>query len=60
MGQILDGTWGSPAPEEILDAELMRVYGWSWEDLQHTPAYVRRVCADWMAARNREEAKHAP
>lgn len=55
MGQILDGTWGSPPPEEVLWAELMREYGWSWDQLQSTPAYIVRVCSDWMSARNRAE-----
>jgi hypothetical protein len=29
----------------------MRYYSWSWADLEATPAYVRRVCWDFMLTR---------
>lgn len=52
MESIIDGTWGGgPAPPEFADALLMAEYHWSWEDLQATPLYVRRVCMDFMQAK---------
>ncbi len=55
---IYDGTWGSGAgPPELADYEIMREMGWSWADLEATPAYVRRYCSDFTAIRRRIEAE---
>lgn len=52
---IYDGTWASgPPPGELVDFELMRYMGWSWQELQATPMYVRRYTWDLM--NRREEA----
>ncbi|MFF0409055.1 hypothetical protein ACFYUY_01295 [Kitasatospora sp. NPDC004745] len=49
MESILDETWGSgAAPAEWADFLLMRRMHWSWDDLQATPTYVRRYCADFL------------
>ncbi|MEV8324506.1 hypothetical protein [Kitasatospora sp. NPDC056731] len=49
MESILDGTWGSgAAPSEWVDFLLMRRMHWSWAELQETPGYVRRYCADFL------------
>ncbi|RLU78174.1 hypothetical protein CTZ27_37710 [Streptomyces griseocarneus] len=46
---ILDGTWGSgTAPAEWADFLLMRRMHWSWDELQQTPAYVRRYALDFL------------
>jgi hypothetical protein len=34
----------------------MLAFSWSWEDLERTPPYVRRVCWDLLLARR--EAEH--
>jgi hypothetical protein len=49
-------------PVEVRDFELMREMGWSWDDLEATPPYVRRVCWDLVmisraAAAERAERK---
>lgn len=44
-------------PQELADYELMREMGWSWADLEATPAYVRRFCTDLMSIRRRCEAQ---
>lgn len=56
---VYDGTWSgnTPAPAELADFELMREMGWSWADLEDTPAYVRRYCADFMQMRRAAEAR---
>lgn len=55
---IYEGTWLSgPPPQELVDFELMREMGWTWQELQQTPAYVRRYCGDLLAARREAEAK---
>lgn len=38
-------------PEEMLHFELMRYMGWSWQELEVTPHYVREYCWDLMNAR---------
>jgi hypothetical protein len=43
-------------PAEVVHYELMREMGWSWDDLQATPAYVVRYCSDLMFIRRRAEA----
>jgi hypothetical protein len=52
---IYAGTWSSGAPpEEFIDFLLMHPVdgmGWSWDELQNTPAYVRRYCSDFLHAR---------
>lgn len=54
---MYDGTWASgPWPMELVDFETMREMHWSWADLQDTPAYVRRYCADFIQLRNKAEA----
>jgi hypothetical protein len=35
----------------------MREYHWTWDELQATPAYVRRFCWDLYAIRNRVAAE---
>lgn len=40
---------------EILWAELMREYGWSWAEYEATPTYVRRVLWDLLLARRDAE-----
>lgn len=53
---ILDGTWASGAPpEEWIDYQLMKHMGWSWNDLQSTPLYVRRYCWDIACAQAAQE-----
>lgn len=55
---IYGGTWGSgEMPAEVLHFELMREMGWTWRDLQATPAYVIRYCADLMMIRRNAEAE---
>jgi hypothetical protein len=36
----------------------MKEMGWSWSDLEATPMYVRRFCADLMGIRRKCEADH--
>lgn len=53
---IYEGTWSSgPAPEELVDFEIMREMGWSWQDLETTPIYVRRYVWDLLLARRQAE-----
>ncbi|MEV5944450.1 hypothetical protein [Streptomyces sp. NPDC051994] len=53
---IYEGTWASgPAPEEFVDFEVMREMGWSWQDLETTPIYVRRYVWDLLLARRQAE-----
>jgi hypothetical protein len=37
----------------------MRDMGWSWADLEATPAYVRRFCQDLLWIRRAAEADEA-
>lgn len=56
---IYEGTWSSgPPPDELRDFELMHAMGWTWQELEATPAYVRRYCWDLLMAK-REAEKHA-
>ena len=49
---IYDGTWSSgPPPDELVDFELMQEFGWTWQQLQDTPAYVRSFTWDFLAAK---------
>ncbi|MFE4867734.1 hypothetical protein [Streptomyces sp. NPDC056682] len=53
---IYEGTWASgPAPEEVVDFEIMREMGWSWRDLEATPIYVRRYVWDLILTRRQAE-----
>ncbi|MCC9307680.1 hypothetical protein LN042_11295 [Kitasatospora sp. RB6PN24] len=53
---IYEGTWASgPPPEELVDFEVMREMGWSWQELQDTPFYVRRFTWDLICARREAE-----
>jgi hypothetical protein len=53
---IYDGTWSSgPPPDEVVDFELMLAMGWTWQELQDTPWYVRRYTWDLMATRRQAE-----
>jgi hypothetical protein len=53
---VYEGTWSSgPAPEELVDFEVMREMGWTWRDLQDTPFYVRRFTWDLILARRDAE-----
>lgn len=56
---ILEGTWGGsePPPAEYTDFTLMQGMGWSWEQLQQTPEYVQRYCADLMGLTRAAEAR---
>ena len=40
---------------EWVDYQLMRVMGWSWEDLEATPVYVRRFCWDFACIQAQHE-----
>jgi hypothetical protein len=42
-------------PAEVVDYELMREMGWSWDELERTPTYIRKYCADLMSIRRRAE-----
>jgi hypothetical protein len=35
----------------------MREMGWSWDDLEATPMYVRRFCSDLLWLRRQAEAE---
>jgi hypothetical protein len=53
---IYDGTWASgPAPPELIDFEIMHEMGWSWEQLEATPVYVRQFTWDLMMVRREAE-----
>lgn len=53
---IYEGTWSSgPPPQELVDFEVMREMGWSWQDLESTPLYVRRYVWDLIVARRQAE-----
>ncbi|MDJ0342295.1 hypothetical protein QMK19_03715 [Streptomyces sp. H10-C2] len=53
---IYEGTWASgPAPIEVQWVELMREYGWSWQEYAETPEYPKRVAWDLMVARRDAE-----
>jgi hypothetical protein len=53
---IYEGTWASgPAPVEVQWVELMLAFSWSWQELEATPPYVRRVCWDLLVARRKAE-----
>lgn len=58
---ILSGTWGGDAgPDEWTDFRVMREMGWTFEQLQATPTYVRGFVADFiglMAAAQEAESK---
>lgn len=55
---IYGDSWGgSELPLEVLHFELMREMGWTWRELQDTPAYVVRYCTDLMMIRRDAEAK---
>lgn len=46
-------------PPEYEDTALMERYGWSWDELLATPAYIRRVCLDTMYAKARQRSRNA-
>lgn len=53
---VYDGTWSSgPPPEELTDFEVMREMGWTWQELQDTPLYVRRYVWDLILTRRQAE-----
>ena len=53
---IYAGTWASgPGPVEVEWVELMLAYGWTWQELEATPPYVRRVCGDLLNMRRNAE-----
>jgi hypothetical protein len=37
----------------------MREMGWSWDEMQAAPVYVRRFCLDLSGIRRKCEAEHA-
>ncbi|MDB4872551.1 MAG: hypothetical protein JWL97_3555, partial [Gemmatimonadales bacterium] len=50
------GTWGGDEiPVEVVHFELLQAMGWSWQDLQQTPAYVVRVFVDLLAIKRQAE-----
>lgn len=64
---IVDGTWASgEPPEEFRAFLLMREMGWSWEDYQATPVYVRGFSWDFVQLifqkeqDNAQEARRGP
>lgn len=49
MESIVGGTWGGEgAPEEWVDYCLMKAMGWTFDQLQDVPLYVRGYCIDFM------------
>lgn len=55
---IYEGTWSSGLPpEEVEDFELMHEFGWTWQELQDTPYYVRRYTWDLLSIKR--EAQQA-
>jgi hypothetical protein len=53
---IYDDTWSSgPPPDELVDFELMSAMGWTWQELQDTPLYVRRYAWDLLLTRRQAE-----
>lgn len=53
---MYDGTWASgPWPSELVDFEVMREMRWTWRELQDTPLYVRRFCADFVQLRRKAQ-----
>jgi hypothetical protein len=55
-----DGTWSSgPLPEEVEDFELMAEFGWTWQELQATPFYVRRFTTDLLSVKREARAAAA-
>ena len=49
------GEW----PEELVDSELCQVYSWTWQELQDTPLYVRRVFAQIQSMKNEKQNQDA-
>lgn len=57
---IYDGTWSSGLPpEEVEDFELMHEFGWTWQELQATPYYVRRFTWDLLGLKREAQAARA-
>lgn len=57
---IIEDTWGGDsAPAEWADFILMRRMHWSWEQLQQTPAYVRRYTLDFLGMVSKHEEREA-
>jgi hypothetical protein len=55
---VYEVTWSSgPPPEELVDFEVMREMGWTWQELQDTPFYVRRFTWDLICIRREAEHK---
>lgn len=53
---VYEGTWSSgPPPEELSDFEVMLETGWTWQELQDTPLYVRRYVWDLLLIRRQAE-----
>jgi hypothetical protein len=42
------GEW----PEELEDSEICEVYGWTWQELQDTPLYVRKAFSQIQYMKN--------
>lgn len=68
MEQLLQGLLGpgEGSPPEWIDYVLMKRMGWTFDQVQATPAYVKRYCLDFMrleaaaAEMKREEAALPP
>ncbi len=46
---------GGECPDELFDLELMEAFGWSWDQLQATPLYVRKLA--WQHQQMKAEAR---
>jgi len=45
------GEW----PEELVDSELCEAYGWTWQELQETPLYVRVAFSQIQSMKNAKQ-----
>lgn len=53
---IYADTWASgPGPAEVEWLELMLAFKWTWQELQATPPYVRRVLGDLLMIRRKAQ-----
>lgn len=43
----------SHLPDLAVDLELCRYYGWSWDELERTPMFVRNRAWEWRNAQIR-------
>lgn len=50
----------SEVPQEFADFQVMRAMGWTFEDLQVTPPYVRQMVADFLSMEQAAEENSRP